>query len=309
MTKYWSLAALALLTTLGHARASGEVSEGFTAGADQVRIHYWYAGAAEARHTLLLIPGWRISASIWSKQLAYFSEHGYRVIAMDSRSQAGSSVAASGNAPENRAADIDRVIAGLHLRHVGLIGWSQGAQDVVAYVDLFGTGAVESLALIDSPVSAGPADVAESPPFVKAILQGIGLYSRDPRTYSDGMMHAIISAPASPEIFKNLDDESLKTPVDIGISMLIQDLFVSDRRPALKKFDKPTLVVASSQSPLLDAQKQMAAMLPHGQFVEIDHSAHALFFDQPDEFNGKLSDFVASVDAGGQRPPLKGRRQ
>jgi non-heme chloroperoxidase len=155
MTKLLSLAALALLTTLAHARASGKISEGFSAGADQVRIHYWYAGAQEAKHTLLLIPGWRISASIWLKQLDYFSDRGYRVIAIDSRSQGGSSIARSGNAPEDRAADIDRVIAGLHLKHVGLVGWSQGAQDVVAYVDRFGTGAVACLALIDSPVSAG----------------------------------------------------------------------------------------------------------------------------------------------------------
>jgi non-heme chloroperoxidase len=299
MTKFSLLAALALLTTVTHSRAAEKISEGFTAGADQVRIHYWYAGTDGAKHTLLLIPGWRISASIWSKQLAYFSGRGYRVIAMDSRSQAGSSVVQSGNAPENRAADIDRVIDGLHLKHVGLVGWSQGAQDVVAYVDRFGTGAVESLALIDSPVSAGPADVTESPQFVKIILQGIGVYSRNPRASSDGMMHAIISAPTSPDIFKHLDDESLTTPVDIGISMLVQDLFVTDRRPALKKFDKPTLVVASGQSPLLDAQKQMAAMLPQGQFVVIDHSAHAVFFDQPDEFNEKLNDFVSATQATG----------
>lgn len=303
MTKFSLIAALALLTTAAYSRGSGEISEGFTAGADQVRIHYWYSGSDEASHTLLLIPGWRISASIWSKQLAYFSAHGYRVIAMDSRSQAGSSVTQSGNAPENRAADIDRVIAGLRLKHVELVGWSQGAQDVVAYVDRFGTGAVESLALIDSPVSAGPADVTESSPFAKIILQGIGLYSRNPRAYSDGMMHAIISAPASPDIFKHLDDESLKTPVDVGISMLIQDLFVTDRRAVLKKFDKPTLVVASGQSPLLDAQKQMAAMLPHGQFVIVDHAAHALFFDQPVEFNRKLDDFVSAIAVSGTAGP------
>jgi pimeloyl-ACP methyl ester carboxylesterase len=100
-----------------------------------------------------------------------------------------------------------------------------------------------------------------------------------------------------------LDDESLKTPVDVGISMLIQDLFVTDRRAVLKKFDKPTLVVASGQSPLLDVQKQMAATLPHGQFVIVDHAAHALFFDQPDEFNRKLDDFVSAIAVSGTAGP------
>ncbi|MFK2874545.1 alpha/beta fold hydrolase [Dyella lipolytica] len=262
-----------------------------------MRIHYLQSGRADAPHTLLLIPGWRISASIWSKQLSYFSEHQYHVIAIDSRSQGSSDVVQTGNAPENRAADIQQVISELHLTHVILIGWSQGAQDVAAYVNRFGTSAVEGLALIDSPVSAGPNDVTENPEFVKIILQGIASYAKDPRGYSDRMMHAIISTPTARETYAQLDDASLKTPTDIGISMLVQDLFTTDRRPTLKKFDKPTLVVASGKSPLLDAQRRMAVALPEGQFVAVDNAAHAVFFDQPDEFNHRLAAFVASIAA------------
>jgi pimeloyl-ACP methyl ester carboxylesterase len=77
--------------------------------------------------------------------------------------------------------------------------------------------------------------------------------------------------------------------------MLTQDLFTTDRRLALKKFDKPTLVVASSKSPLLDAQRRMASALTEGQFIAIDHAAHAVFFDQPDKFNHRLATFVTSI--------------
>jgi Predicted hydrolases or acyltransferases (alpha/beta hydrolase superfamily) len=281
---------------------AAETDQGFVAGADHVRIHYLQSGPADARHTLLLIPGWRISAAIWSKQLGYFSRHQYRVIAMDSRSQGSSSVVQTGNAPENRAGDIQQVISGLHLTHVILIGWSQGAQDVAAYVNRFGTSAVDGLALIDSPVSAGPDDVTGNPGFIKIILGGIASYAKDSRGYSDGMMHAIISTPTARETYAQLDDESLKTPTDIGISMLVQDLFTTDRRPTLKKFDKPTLVVASGKSPLLDAQRHMAAVLPEGQFIAIDHASHAVFFDQPDEFDHRLAAFVASIIAGTGAP-------
>ena len=110
------------------------------------------------------------------------------------------------------------------------------------------------------------------------------------------MMHSIISVPASDATIKALDEKSLKTPVDIGISMLVQDLFTIDRRPTLKKFDKPTLVVVSGQSRLLEAQKQMATALPKGSFVAIDHAAHAVFFDQAAAFNQSLDKFI-TVDA------------
>ena len=124
----------------------------------------------------------------------------------------------------------------------------------------------------------------------------MAMYSGDPRAYSDGFMHAIISAPAATTTFTQLEDEFMRTPSDIGISMQMQDMFTADLRPALKKFNKPTLVIASAASPLLDAQ-QMAAALPQGQFVAVEHAAHAVFFDQPEEFNRLLEAFMTGSAA------------
>ena len=289
------LVALALSCTA--LTANGAPVSGFTRGADQVRIHYLESGSPDAPRTLLFIPGWWVSVAIWSQQLDYFAAHGFRAVAIDSRSQGESGIAAGGNAPENRAGDIRQVIANLHLKNVILVGWSQGAQDVAAYVDRFGTGAVDGLVLVDSPVSAGPNDIAANPGFMKAIAAGLASYAKDPRGYSDGMMRAIMHAPPAPLSFASLDDESMKTPVDTGISMLTQDLFTTDRRPYLKRFDKPTLVLASGESPLLDAQRQMARELPHATFDAIGHAAHAVFVDQPATFERKLTAFADSLPA------------
>ena len=275
--------------------AQADISQAHVPGADQVRIHYLAAGPADAGRSLLLIPGWQTSAWIWSAQLDYFSSRGYRVVAMDPRSQGGSTVVESGNAPEDRARDIQAVIAGLRLTHLTLVGWSQGVQDVAAYVDRYGTGAVERVVLVDASVSAGPGDVKANPVFVQTVLRHMALYSHDPRAYADGFMHAIISAPAPATTFAQLDAEFMHTPADIGISMQMQDMFTVDRRPALKKFDKPTLVVASAQSFELDEQKQEAAALARGKFVAVEHAAHALFFDQPQEFNRLLEGFITGA--------------
>ena len=198
-----------ILLLAGFSRSSEgavRISDHVVAGTDHNRIHYLSAGPSDARHTLLFIPGWRVSALIWSKQLDFFSQKGYRVIAIDSRSQGDSSVVQSGNAPEDRAADTEQVNKQLNLSHITLVGWSQGAQDVAAYVERFGTNAIDKLALVDSPVSAGPDDVGESAPFVKIILAGISIYARNPKAYSDGMMHSIISAPASADTINVLGE-------------------------------------------------------------------------------------------------------
>jgi non-heme chloroperoxidase len=270
------------------------VSQRFVSGADGVRIHLIDEGPAAAAHTLLLVPGWRVSSMIWRKQLDYFAGRGDRVIAMDSRSQGDSGIAYSHNDPESRARDIRQVIADLHLSHIVLVGWSQGVQDVAAYIGQFGTGAVSRIVLVDSLVSDGPAEVSVRPQFVKRILRGIALYSRDSAAYSRGMMRAIISAPTAPAIMKRLVQESTNTPSAVGIAMLVQDLFTVDRRPYLKRFNRPTLVVVSDRNPFLTEEKQMADRLPMGRFVVIAHAAHAVFFDQPVAFDRILEAFVTS---------------
>lgn len=156
---------------------------------------------------------------------------------------------------------------------------------------------MDALVLVDSPVSAGPADVALNPGFIKTIAAGMGTYAKSPRAYSDGMMRAIMHAPPKGLSFQSLDDTAVKTPVDTGISMLTQDLFTTDRRPYLKKFDKPTLVIASGESPLLDAQRQMAKELPHARFRIIRDASHAVFVDQPDVFDKLVMEFIASLDS------------
>lgn len=272
--------------------ANARVTQGFVPGANNVAIHYREDGPRHAPLTILLIPGWRISSMIWIKQLRYFSSIGDRVIAIDSRSQGGSSVVYHRNSPEDRAKDIHEVIEHLHLSRVTLVGWSQGAQDVSAYVDRFGTDRIDDLVLVDSPVSTGPRQAASDQGFLTAILRGIALYSRNPRAYSIGMMHAIISVPMPATSLRELVNESMRTPVDVGISMLVQDLFTVDRRPYLKEFNKPTLVIASSRSELLGAQQQMASQLPMGSFLEVHDASHALFYDRPGIFNHALEAFM-----------------
>jgi hypothetical protein len=138
----WAAAA-GLLAAFNLQSAASAPKDGFVRSRDQMRIHYLQAGNPNAEHSLLLIPGWRVSASIWSKQIAYFSSQGFNVVAIDSRSQGGSSVARDGNAPEDRAIDIENVIAGLHLSiHDG----SQACAEEIRHAHPGGSGRRESLA-------------------------------------------------------------------------------------------------------------------------------------------------------------------
>jgi microsomal epoxide hydrolase len=241
--------------------------------------------------TLVLIPGWRFTASIWSPQIAAFAP-GRRVIAIDPRSQGDSTKTPDGDTPEQRARDLHVLLGRLGAGHCVLVGWSQGVQDVAAYIQQFGTSDVDGVVLVDSTISAGASGVAASSDFAVQQLRLLPLLSASPRDYTDGMMQAVITRPMSAAERGALVDQALKTPTAIGEAMLVADLFTVDRRPALAKIDRPLLVIASPRSAELAQQKAMASRVANAQFEVVDQAGHAVFVDQPDRFNALLRAFL-----------------
>jgi pimeloyl-ACP methyl ester carboxylesterase len=80
-----------------------------------------------------------------------------------------------------------------------------------------------------------------------------------------------------------------------SFSTLMLDIFGADRLMPLTKLNKPALVIASAESPLLDEEKQMAATIPGAKFVEIAGVGHAVFVDDPASFDTELRKFLAQL--------------
>jgi non-heme chloroperoxidase len=217
------------------------------------------------------------------------------VIAVDPRSQGQSTKTADGNTPEQRARDLHDILAQMGVSRPVLVGWSQGAQDVSAYVAQFGNDSVAGVVLVDSPVSAGPAGVDLRPAFSKAILGSSYTYATHPKEFSEGMVQSLFKLPHPELDIPAIVKSTLQTPTNTGVAMLIADIFGTDRRPALAKLNKPALVIASASSPLLDAQNEMAASISGAKFVAVDDSAHAVFIDQPEKFDQALQEFLKTV--------------
>jgi non-heme chloroperoxidase len=175
------------------------------------------------------------------------------------------------------------------------VGWSQGAQDVAAYIQQFGTDSLAGVVFVDSPVSYGPVEVEVHKEFSEIILSRLALYDSNPQEYCEGLVRSIFRKPHPDLDIQHVIDESKKTPPSIGIAMLVSDIFGVDRRPALRKIDRPTLVIASSESPLLDVQKEMAKAIPGARWVAVQDAGHALFIDQPEKFDAELTQLLQVV--------------
>jgi microsomal epoxide hydrolase len=282
------------------ASLQGEVDVG-----DGVRIHYLAAGDPSAKRAVVLVPGWSTSSAIWRDQMPALAALG-RVVAIDPRSQGDSTVTTRGNTPEQRARDLRAVLRALEIDDAVLVGWSQGVQDVAAYAAAFGGDGVSGYVLVDAAVAAGAGAWSARPEALREQLERLATYVEHPREYLQGMLETIIRSPGGRERIPELVETGLRTPPDLGASMLLMDFIAYDRRPALQRFDRPTLVLAAADSEELAEQRAMARAIPGARLEVVENAGHALFLDQPERFRELLAAFVERT-ARGPKETLSGK--
>jgi non-heme chloroperoxidase len=270
--------------------------DGNIATSDGIRIHYVSNGEKNSHSPMIFIPGWSFTSQIWQTQLEHFAKH-RRVIAIDPRSQGESTKTDGDNTPEARARDLREIIQQLELKNVILVGWSQGVQDVAAYVEQFGTDSIAGFVLVDSPFSSGPAEIKLHPEFSQQLFELMAIYSAHPKEYYAGMVKSIIKHEISPEQLHQLTTNSEKMSTTSGLAMLVTDLFTVDRRPVLKKLSKPTLIIASAESKELESQREMQRSIPNAQLEVVSEAGHAVFIDQRKKFNHLLDLFLEKLES------------
>jgi non-heme chloroperoxidase len=263
---------------------------------DGIRIHYLSNGEKNAHSPMIFIPGWSFTSQIWQTQLEHFAKN-RRVIAIDPRSQGDSTKTDGDNTPEARARDLREIIEQLELKNVVLVGWSQGVQDVAAYVEQFGTDSIAGFVLVDSPFSSGPAEFKLHPQFSERLFELMAIYSAHPKEYYAGMIKSITKHEISPEQLRQLTTNSEKMSTTSGLAMLVTDLFTVDRRAVLKKLSKPTLIIASAESKELESQREMQRSIPNAQFEVVSEADHAVFIDQPKKFNHLIDMFLEKLES------------
>jgi len=262
--------------------------------ANDISLRVIEAGKAGDGPVLVFIPGWSTDADIWRQQIDRFAPT-YRVIAFDPRSQGESTKTTSGNTPETRAQDLHSLLERLGVRRPVLIGWSQGVQDVAAYVQRFGTKDLAGIVLVDAAVSDGADGMTARPQETAEQFRMFAVYEAHQREYLGAMMHAIISKPQTDGVIEQLVRTGMKTPPDIGVAMLIADMFGVNRTSAIKKIDCPTLIIASAKSDELPRQQAATNQISNARFEKVEDAAHSVFLDQPERFEDLMKNFLTKL--------------
>lgn len=247
---------------------------------DHVTLRLVRLGNASSRPPLILVSGWTIGLEAWEPVAAALARD-RQVYMLDSRSQGRSTISTDANTPEDRGRDLATIIHSLKLHRPVVIAWSQGVQDLSAYLLKEGDAKLSGSVLVDTVPSGGSNDIATDPRAAQLTMERLALYRRAPAEYEKGMMQFIISRPDAQAIRSRLVQIALATPPTIGADMLVSDLFGADRTGV--KFTRPVLLIAAGSNPDLLKMRDWAHQ--HGaEFVPVDAAAHAVFIDQPNAF-------------------------
>jgi len=269
-----------LAASLAAAQSGANVKSDFFKTSDGVKLHYLEAGQGPA---IVFVPGWTMPASIWEQQVQYFAKSNH-VLAMDPRSQGDYDVAPEGHYSERRAKDIRELIDRVGVKSATFVGWSLAVQELLAYVDQFGTDSVDGLVLVDGLVRI---EEKEQPRFL-GFLRSI---SMDRKGFTPAFVRSMYKKPKSEQYYNQIVQSSLKTPTSVAVTLLTNAVGKSDWSAAAKKAgSKPILFVCTPNSKgQAEVVKEQA---PNAQIEIFDDAGHALFVDDAERFNKLVDGFM-----------------
>jgi len=268
-----------LLALTGPVRPAAAAQDRYFTSSDGVRLHYLEAGIGP---TIVFVPGWTMPAWIFEPQIEAFARR-YHVVAFDPRGQGDSAVAPGGYEPGRRGQDIAELLATLGPAPVLLVGWSLGVLDSLAYVHEHGDARLAGLVLVDNSVGENPPPVAPKRPAHPAPKLPREVLMRN-------FVHAMFYRPQPPAYLDRLTEACLRTPPSAANALLAYPVPRSYWKAAVYATAKPVLYVVR---PAFAGQAaNLAAHDPVAETVVLHNVGHALFVDDPTEFDDLLQDFI-----------------
>lgn len=257
-----------------------------------VDLYYEEHGSGDA---LVFIPGWTFTTELFDAQAEHFAKT-HRVIVYDPRSHGRSTVTLEGNNFATHGADLVKLVNGLGLQNVTLVGWSFGALIAWEYVKQAGTDALKAFVSIDlSPktLSTQEGDWVEGPldEIAGAYNELLGSPEGQRGFVSYYATEVMVQRELSEAELAWIIDQSLKTPTPIAAMNFASGMFSNYIEQAQQVSEAvPSLcIIAEHWSET--AVAFMNKIAPKTQTAVL--GGHMMFWEHSAQFNKILGDFLA----------------
>jgi 3-oxoadipate enol-lactonase len=259
---------------------------------NDARIQYVVAGSGPA---VVLIHGWALSHREWDDQIAALSPR-YEVVAFDRRGYGQSTGFADVSADPG---DIRALLDTLHIQSAVLVGHSAGAEVAIRFAAAL-PERVDALVLYGGgePDSFPVPQTGPSFAMVKQLARRDGV---------DSVMRFVLSLPQfRPGAHRSTVTAARLDSMLAGYSGkdLLEDhpesgAFPQPRTDAMRRWPLPTLFISGDrEGPRWQlVSDSLVRWMPAARKVLIPGGGHGVHFDEPQQFNTALLEFLAEVGA------------
>ena len=253
-------------------------------------VRDWGSGAP-----VLFMAGWTLASDFWGYQMAALQAQGLRCIAYDRRGHGRSSDPGGGYDFDTLAGDLARVIEGLELTGVTLVGHSMAGGEIARYAAHHGSGRLARIALV-GPTTPFLMRTADNPSGLprEAITAARTALARDFPGLIGANIAPFFTAETSPDMVAWVKAMMLGTSMQAVLDCF-QAFQETDFRPDLPRIGVPTLIVhgdADRSAPLPMTGRPTAALIPGARLSVCEGAPHGLPLTHVDRLNAELLAFV-----------------
>jgi pimeloyl-ACP methyl ester carboxylesterase len=267
----------ASLPTSGESRYQGSL-------VDLPGVRLWHLDSGGDGIPIVFLHANTGTSATWEPQLSYFSDAGFRVIAIDRRGWGASvAVPSTGTQPGNVAEDLDALLDYLEIPAIHLVGAAGGTFSALDYA----AWRPERVKTLVASVSTGTIDDEEISGFIERISVP-GLRAPNPAVYRE------VSAGfrgANPEATRRwAEAEAVARQPDGEVALLR----TPNTYAKMRSIKAPVLALAGGADMIAPPamMRLWAAQLVDVEFVTIAEAGHALSYEDSPAFNTCVESFI-----------------
>ena len=248
---------------------------------------------------IVFVAGAMLNTEMWEYQIPFFTDRGYRCIALDRRGHGRSDRPATGYDIATTADDLAALLDHLDLREATLVGHSTGGAEIAHCLARHGAGRVARVAFVSAilpfmkATDDNPGGIAEA--MLDALLDSVRTdrgrwMARQTQVY----FNSHLNPGVSPEQLDATYRQCMSTAPWATLRMQ-EAVFHCDSRAALRALTVPALIVHGAidfSAPVEVTGRRTAEIVPHAPYRENPTGGHGLYTSHAAEFNNDLLEFI-----------------
>lgn len=250
---------------------------------DGFRLNYQVVGHGQS---LVFIHGFGGYQQVWTRQVEFFSTHGYQVVTYDQRNHGASQFDPNLDSIHRLSKDLFELLSMPVIERPVLIGHSMGASVIYDFLTRYPNYPLAGVVAVD-----------QSPRLINSPSWPYGFMKVTRANYQQGLLSPGVSEilhGIDQHVFDRLQSVKQQFPFDREANReLVTDVARQDFRQTLATTKVPTLFVTANQSPFYQpAYATVAKDNPMVHHVSIDQSGHVVMAEQVAAFNRVMSQFL-----------------